>query len=56
MISVVIVSKDEPSLDETLTEVAAQAAALPEPCEIVVVDASEGRLDHIGQRHAATVR
>jgi GT2 family glycosyltransferase len=56
VISVVIVSKDEPSLDDTLTEVAAQAAALAERCEIVVVDASEGRLDHIGQRHAATVR
>jgi cellulose synthase/poly-beta-1,6-N-acetylglucosamine synthase-like glycosyltransferase len=56
MISVVVISKDEPSLDETLTAVAAQAAALGRPAEIVVVDASQGRLDHIRARHEARVR
>ena len=44
MISVVIISKDEPSLDETLTAVAEQLAASAEYGEIVVIDASEGRL------------
>ena len=47
VISVVVISKDEASLDETLTDVAAQAAALDQPSELVVVDASRGRLDHI---------
>jgi GT2 family glycosyltransferase len=56
MISVVVISKDEASLDDTLTAVAAQAAALDEPAEIVVVDASRGRLDHIRLRHEAEVR
>ena len=56
MISFVIISKDEPSLDGTLTAVAAQALAYGEPFEIVVVDASAKRLDWIRQRHEATVR
>jgi GT2 family glycosyltransferase len=56
MISVVVISKDEASLDDTLTAVAAQAAAHDEPAEIVVVDASQGRLDHIRLRHEAQVR
>lgn len=56
MISVVIISKDEPSLDETLTDVASQLSSLAEPGEIVVVDASGGRLDDIRLRHAQTVR
>ncbi len=56
MISLVIISKDEPSLDGTLTAVAAQARARGEPFEIVVVDASAKRLDAIRQRHEATVR
>jgi cellulose synthase/poly-beta-1,6-N-acetylglucosamine synthase-like glycosyltransferase len=56
MISVVIISKDEASLDSTLTELASQVDALPEPGEIVVVDASGGRLDHIRDRHEPTVR
>jgi cellulose synthase/poly-beta-1,6-N-acetylglucosamine synthase-like glycosyltransferase len=55
VISVVIVSKDEPALDGTLANVERQAASLGEPCEIVVVDASGGRLDDIGARHAGTV-
>lgn len=56
MISVVIISKDEESLDETLTEVTKQVAGLAEPGEIVVVDASARRLDYIRQRHAGEVR
>jgi len=56
MISVVIISKDEPDLDDTLTAVVDQASSLTEPCEIIVVDASDRRLDYIRQRHASTVR
>jgi cellulose synthase/poly-beta-1,6-N-acetylglucosamine synthase-like glycosyltransferase len=56
VISIVIISKDEPSLDYTLTHIGEQARFLGEPFEIIVVDASEGRLDHIRERHAATVR
>jgi glycosyltransferase involved in cell wall biosynthesis len=56
VISVVIISKDEASLDATLTEVHAQAQALEELSEIVVVDASEGRLDDIRSRHELEVR
>ncbi len=56
MISIVVISKDEPSVDDTLTYVAEQAETLAEPSEIVVVDASEGRLDGIREHHAATVR
>ncbi|WP_067482156.1 glycosyltransferase family 2 protein [Actinomadura hibisca] len=53
MISIVVISKDEPELDATLTGVAAEAAASGEPCEIVVVDASDGRLDHLAAAHPA---
>jgi glycosyltransferase involved in cell wall biosynthesis len=56
MISIVIISKDEPSLDSTLTAVEAQARSLGEPAEVIVVDASEGRLDHIRDSHAERVR
>lgn len=56
MISIVIISKDEKSLDDTLTDVAYQAERLAEPSEIVVVDASDGRLDEIRLRHEARVR
>jgi GT2 family glycosyltransferase len=56
MISVVIISKDEASLDDTLTAVTAQAQALEESAEVVVVDASDGRLDHIRQLHREQVR
>ena len=56
MISVVIISKDEASLDDTLTAVTAQAKTLEESAEIVVVDASDGRLDYIRLRHQAQVR
>jgi cellulose synthase/poly-beta-1,6-N-acetylglucosamine synthase-like glycosyltransferase len=56
MISIVIISKDEASLDGTLTAVTAQAQALEESAEIVVVDASDGRLDYIRVRHQAQAR
>ena len=57
MISVVIISKDEPGLDETLHDVAAQLGSLAdEDGEIVVIDASAGRLDHIRRAHEDTVR
>jgi cellulose synthase/poly-beta-1,6-N-acetylglucosamine synthase-like glycosyltransferase len=55
VISVVIISKDEPSLDGTLADVAAQARELDEPAEVIVVDASSGRLDDIRRRHGAEV-
>jgi glycosyltransferase involved in cell wall biosynthesis len=51
VISIVIISKDEASLDDTLVDVIGQAESLEEPREIVVVDASDGRLDHIRARH-----
>lgn len=56
MISVVIISKDESSLDETLADVTRQLDSLAGPGEIVVVDASSGRLDDIRKRHETTVR
>jgi glycosyltransferase involved in cell wall biosynthesis len=56
MISIVVISKDEPSLDSTLSSVSSQADVLGEPYEIVVVDASQGRLDHIKSKHQEQVR
>jgi GT2 family glycosyltransferase len=56
MISVVVISKDEPALDETLTALRDQAAISAEPCEILVVDASDGRLDSIRCAHEPQVR
>lgn len=56
MISVVIISKDEAGLDDTLTCVAGEINSIAEPCEMVVVDASSGRLDYIRQRHEPIVR
>lgn len=51
MISIVVISKDERDLDATLAAVQDQAATLGRPVETVVVDASEGRLDDIRDRH-----
>ena len=56
MISIVIISKDEPSLDKTLTDVIFQTQSIEESSEIVVVDASDGRLDHIRLHHGTSVR
>jgi GT2 family glycosyltransferase len=51
MISVVVISKDEPVLGDTLEGVCEQARALGQDWEVVVVDASEGRLERIRRRH-----
>ena len=48
MISVIVISKDEPMLADTLGELSAQE--LDERFEVVVVDASCGRLDTIRRR------
>jgi len=56
VISIVITSKDEASLDNTLTAVTPQVEALGESAEIVVVDASDHRLDYIRLRHEMKVR
>lgn len=56
MISIVIISKDEPSVGTTIVEVLDQARALDETCEVVVVDASEGRLDSVRDLHGENVR
>ena len=53
MISVVVVSKDEPFLDETLRAIERERSApdVPDDVEVLVVDASDGRLDHVRRRH-----
>ena len=51
VISVVVISKDEPELDVTLRLVEAQRVDLDEPAELIVVDASEGRLASIPAAH-----
>ena len=56
MISIIIISKDEPAIDATLTALQGQIAELAVPCEILVVDASDGRLDHIRRAHEPAVR
>lgn len=50
MVSIVIISKDERSLAATLDAVAVEANTHTESCEIVVVDASDGRLSDIRDR------
>jgi glycosyltransferase involved in cell wall biosynthesis len=56
VISVVIISKDEASLEHTLVSVEEQVESLGQSCEVVVVDASEGRLDFIRNSHEPNVR
>jgi cellulose synthase/poly-beta-1,6-N-acetylglucosamine synthase-like glycosyltransferase len=46
-ISFIIISKDEPMLADTLAVVCRQAASLEREAEVVVVDASNGRLEQI---------
>jgi GT2 family glycosyltransferase len=58
MISVVVISKDEPDLELTLCSLEEQVTDLEDlgvSCEVVVVDASAGRLDHVRAAHT-TVR
>lgn len=47
--SVILIVKDDPRIDMTLTALARQSAATH--AEVIVVDASRGRLDHIAERH-----
>jgi GT2 family glycosyltransferase len=56
VISIVIISKDEASLDSTVTDVIAQAKDFEKSTEIVIVDASDDRLDYIRRRHENKVR
>ena len=56
MISIVIISKDEAGLGSTVPDVICQAKDLKESWEVVIVDASDGRLDHIRLRHETEVR
>lgn len=56
MISIVIISKDEVGLDDTLIDVTCQTKDLGESAEIVVIDASDGRLDHIRMGRETDVR
>lgn len=51
MISIVVISKDEPALDATLGDIARERTLAGAPSEVVVVDASDGRLDHIRDAH-----
>ena len=51
MISVLIPVKDDPRLDHLLAEVRSQRTALSEETEVVVVDASAGRLRLDEARH-----
>ena len=53
MVSVIVISKDEPALAETLAAVEAQAASLARASELIVVDASAGRLEWVRRRHPA---
>lgn len=55
MISIVIISKDEPALDQTLEVVCSEALRLDQETEVIVVDASEGRLEPIQKRFAKRV-
>jgi cellulose synthase/poly-beta-1,6-N-acetylglucosamine synthase-like glycosyltransferase len=56
MISIVIISKDEPGLQDTVGDAIREAGSTDEPTEVVVVDASERRLDFIARRYAADIR
>lgn len=47
MITVIIISKDEPALADTLSVVCRQSAESSHEVEVIVVDASNGRLDNI---------
>lgn len=54
-VSFIIVSKDEPLLEQTLIAVCAQAAQLGRAAEVVVVDASSGRLEYVRVAHPEAV-
>jgi GT2 family glycosyltransferase len=58
VISVVVISKDERGLDETLADLTSQihSSVISQESEILVVDASAGRLDDIRRAHSGAVR
>jgi glycosyltransferase involved in cell wall biosynthesis len=51
LISLIIVSKDEPQLDQTLRAVASEAERTGEDSEIIVVDSSAERLNYLRRLH-----
>src|ERR1700756_4180923 len=55
MISVIVICKDEPSLEQTLEVVWPAAMKVGQDAEVIVVDASEGRLDQIRDRYEGRV-
>lgn len=50
MISIVLICKNERSVEGTVCAILAQVADLEEICEVIVVDSSEGRLDDVRMR------
>ena len=54
MLSIVVISKDEPALEQTLADLPAQLTAAGEAGEVIVVDASSGRLEAVRERSPAT--
>jgi GT2 family glycosyltransferase len=55
MISIVVISKDEPALEETLRSLIREVASLAGAGEIIVVDASAGRIDFIREKYREDV-
>lgn len=55
MISVIVISKDEPGLEQTLETVCREISELGQDTELIVVDASEGRLDQIREHYEGRV-
>jgi hypothetical protein len=53
IVTFLIISKDEPSLDGTLRALEEELGSLPCEAEIVVVDASDGRLNWVRDNHPA---
>lgn len=47
MVSVVVISKDEPELAETLRVLRGESLSMSQSVEVIVVDASQGRLDSV---------
>jgi cellulose synthase/poly-beta-1,6-N-acetylglucosamine synthase-like glycosyltransferase len=56
MISIVVINKNEPGIDSTLTDIIIQARELEESSEVIVIDASGDRLNYIRERHEGSVR
>jgi GT2 family glycosyltransferase len=51
LISIVVISKDEPTLEETLQSVWSQASLNEPPCELIVVDASVASIEDVKARN-----